>query len=107
MDFDPVVGSEQGGRRPAVVLSPTIYNALSPVITVAAITIRKLERVYPFETLLDSAETGLSQPSKVMLNQVRTVSVRRVGGRLGRLDRAEIARMDVALAYAIGLSRLE
>lgn len=107
VDFGPVVGTEQAGRRPAVVLSPSIYNALSPVVTVAAITTRKVDKVYSFEALLGSASTGLNHPSKVMLNQIRTISVKRIGGPLGKLDSAEVVRMDVALGYAVGLSRLE
>lgn len=107
VDFEPVLDSEQGGRRPAVVISPTMYNALSPVVTVAAVTSRKTDRVYPFESHVSSAGSGLSQPSKVMLNQIRTISVGRIGRTLGRLDASEMDRLGTALAYAVGHAPVE
>jgi mRNA interferase MazF len=104
--LDPVEGSEQGGERPALVVSPGLINEHSPVILLAAITSRKTERVYPFEALLDPPEGGLGQRSKVLLMQLRSVDKRRVLGRYGRVSSSVMAQVDSALRVATGLFRL-
>ena len=105
--LDPVEGSEQGGRRPALVLSPGFINAHSPVVIVAAITSRKTEKLYPFEALLRPPEGGLSELSKVLLMQIRSVDKRRIAGVAGHVGAQTLDRVDEALKIATGLTRLE
>lgn len=101
--LDPVVGPEQAGDRPALVISPDIMNEHSPVVTVAAITGRKTERVYPFEALIEPPEGGLDRRSKVMLSQLRTIDKARIVGVYSSLSEQAMRKVDEALAIAVGL----
>jgi mRNA interferase MazF len=104
--LDPVEGSEQGGDRPALVLSPDVINRHSPVILIAAITSRKTERVYPFEVLIEPPEGGLKTRSKVLLMQLRSVDKGRLAGVYGSLGAGTMRRVEEALGVATGLTPL-
>lgn len=104
--LDPVEGSEQGGERPAVVISPDLINEHSPVILVAALTSRKTDRVFPFETLIEPPDGGLTVRSKVLLMQLRALDKRRVSGRIGALSSVTMQKMESALRIATGLTKL-
>ena len=104
--LDPVEGSEQGGERPGLVISPSLINQHSPVILVAGITSRKTDRVYPFEVLIEPGESGLRQRSKASLMQMRALDRSRVVGRYGAVTVADMERVDAALMIAVGLTRL-
>ena len=104
--LDPVVGSEQAGERPALVISPDLINERSPVILIAAITSQKTERVYPFEALLDPPDGGLAVRSKVMLTHMRSVDKERLIGRYGKVSEKTMQRVEDALKIAAGLTRL-
>jgi mRNA interferase MazF len=104
--LDPVEGSEQGGERPAIVISPDFINERSPVITVASITSRKTDRVFPFEALIEPPEGGLSVRSKVMLMQLRSVDKSRVVGRYGAVSEKTMADVEEALKIATGITRV-
>lgn len=103
--LDPVTGSEQGGERPVLVISPDLINQHSPVILVAAITSKKTERIYPFETLLEPPDGGLTQRSKVLLMQLRSVDKQRIAGRYGKVSEKTMVRVEEALKVATGLTR--
>ena len=102
--LDPVEGSEQGGERPALVLSPDVVNEHSPVLLVASITSRKVERVYPFEAAIAPPDGGLAIPSKVMLMQLRSIDKRRICGRYGSIAPTTMTRVEEALRVATGLA---
>lgn len=104
--LDPVEGSEQSGARPGLVISPDLINQHSPVILVAAVTSRKTEKVYPFETLVEPPEGGLRQRSKVLLMQLRALDQARVMGKYGALGEETMERVDAALEIAVGLKHL-
>jgi mRNA interferase MazF len=101
--LDPVEGSEQGGTRPVLVISSDLLNGPLPVITVAAITSRKTERVFATEVLIEPPEGGLTQRSKVLLYQTRTISKTRAGQQSGALSPETMARVDAALRLALDL----
>lgn len=101
--LDPVVGSEQAGERPVLVVSPDYINERSPIILVAAITSQKTDRVYPFEALIEPPDGGLSRPSKVMLMHLRSIDKQRLTGRYGQVADETLARVDEALRVATGL----
>ena len=101
--LDPVEGSEQGGERPALVVSPDLINQHSPVILIAAITSKKTDRVYPFEVLVESPEGGLRIRSKVLLIHLRSVDKRRIAGRYGMLNEQTMLHVDAAIRIATGL----
>ena len=105
--LDPVEGSEQGGTRPGLVISPDLINEHSPVILIAALTSRKTDRIYPFEALIESQEGGLTERSKVLLMQLRSLDKRRIVGRHGAVSETTMTRVDAALRVAVGLMRLE
>lgn len=104
VQLSPVEGSEQGGERPALVLSPDLINEHSPVVILAAITSKKTERVYPFEALIEPGEGGLALRSKVMLMQVRSVDKARIVERLGQVTDETLQRVGEALRVATGLT---
>jgi mRNA interferase MazF len=105
VSLDPVRGSEQGGNRPALVVSPELINRNSPVVLVAAITSKKTDRIYPFEVLIDAAGV-LAQRSKAMLMQMRAVDRSRIVSRVGRLDASAMPGVDRAVRIATGLESL-
>lgn len=106
LGFDPIQGSEQGGERPAVVVSPDLINQYSPVILVAPITSKKTERVYPFEVLIEPPDGGLRLRSKASLIQLRAIDKSRVTGTLGTVTVATLSRLESALRIATGLDPL-
>lgn len=105
--LNPVEGSEQGGERPVLVISPDIINDRSPVILAAGITSKKTDRVYPFEVLAEPPEGGLILRSKIQLMQLRSVDKCRITGRYGTVSRAIMRDVEEALKIATGLTRLE
>jgi len=98
VDLDPIVGSEQAGRRPVLIVSRESANAVLPVITAIPLTGRKPQRrVYPNEALIPKGVAGLERDSIAMAHQLRTLSKRRLGRRVGRVDQPGI-RDDVRSA---------
>lgn len=107
VDLEPVRGSEASKRRPAVIVSNDRANATAGrlgrgVITVVPVT-SNVERVYPFQTLLPVNETGLRTDSKAQAEQIRFVTVERVGPVLGRVAVAVMAELDDALRLHLQL----
>ena len=97
VDLDPVIGSEQAGRRPVIVISREVANISLPVVTVIPLTRRKPDRrIYPNEALVPEGTAGLTHDSVAMAHQLRTLSKQRLGTNIGRVDdqiiQAEIQR---------------
>lgn len=103
--LDPVVGSEQAGERPVLVISSDVINEHSPVILVAAITSKKTNRIFPFEALIDPPEGGLTQSSKVMLTHIRSIDKSRLGKRYGSVSDEVMNRVEEAILIATGITR--
>ena len=106
VDFDPTIGAEIRKRRPALVVQNDIDNRHSPVTIVAAMTSQIATESYPTEVVVHRPEGGLSKPSAVLLNHIRSVDRRRLVGRLGRLKPETMARVDRALRISLGLVKL-
>jgi mRNA interferase MazF len=107
IDLDPVRGSEAGKRRPAVIVSNDRANTVADrlgrgVITVVPVT-SNVARVYPFQTILPAVATGLRVDSKAQAEQVRSVSVERVGPVLGRVPSTLLAEIGEALRFHLQL----
>lgn len=96
VNLDPVVGSEVGKRRPAIVLQNQLANRSSATVTVIPVS-SKVGRVYPFQVHLAAGEGGLRQESKALCEQIRTVSAKRIGERLGRLGDERLSELRSAL----------
>lgn len=105
VDLDPTVGSEQAGRRPVLVISREVANAALPVVTALPLTShRQGRRVYPNEVLLPAGTAGLDRDSVFMAHQMRTVSKRRLGARLGTVEDQELrAAMRAAARVQLDL----
>ena len=102
-DLSPVVGSEQGGIRPVLIVQNDVGNRFSPTVIAAAITSQKSKANLPTHILLDSATTGLSRDSIVLLEQLRTIDKHRLKERMGRLDTGSMNKVDEALSISFGL----
>lgn len=101
-DLDPVVGSEQGGVRPVLIIQNDTGNQYSPTVIVAAITGRRKKPHMPVHVPITAEESGLPLDSIVLTEQVRTLEKSRLTRYLGRLTDEAMARIDQALAKSIG-----
>lgn len=107
VDFEPGRGSEATKRRPAVIVSNDGANAVATrlgrgVITVVPIT-SNIQRIYPFQVRLPARSTGLHQDSKAQAEQIRSVSVDRIGERVGTISATLMVRVDEALRLHLAL----
>ena len=103
-DLSPVVGSEQGGIRPVVVIQNNIGNHYSPTVIVAAITSRRKRRM-PTQVKLYKQASGLYKLSFAMLEQVRTIDRSRLIRYIGTLDEPTMEKVDNAIAVSLGLPK--
>lgn len=102
-DLSPVVGSEQGGMRPVLIVQNDVGNRFSPTVIAAAITSQKNKARLPTHIRLQAEGSGLAKDSVVLLEQIRTLDKRRLKERMGRLDEASMLRVDQALQVSFGL----
>ena len=105
-DLSPVVGSEQGGIRPVLVIQNDIGNKYSPTIIVAAVTSPINKSKLPTHLELSASEYGLSKDSVVLLEQLRTIDKKRLRERVCRLDEVLMKRINRALQISLGLIEL-
>jgi mRNA interferase MazF len=102
-DLDPAFGSEQGGRRPVLIIQNDAGNEHSPAVIIAAITSAPAKMVFPVDVVISSHLSGLIKGSRVLLGQVRTIDKRRLEDYVGRLSAAQMAQVDQALTISLGL----
>jgi mRNA interferase MazF len=102
-DLSPVVGSEQGGLRPVLIVQNDIGNKYSPTVIAAAITSQKYKNSLPTHISVRAAQSGLQKDSIVLLEQVRTLDKQRLKERMGNLTDSEMDRIDRALSVSFGL----
>lgn len=102
-DLSPVVGSEQGGVRPVVILQNDVGNHYSPTVIVAAITTQVQKNNLPTHVLLASDETSLAHNSMILLEQVRTIDKQRLQDRIAQLRAPRMRQVDRALKVSLGL----
>lgn len=101
-DLNPVVGSEQGGIRPVLVVQNNVGNHFSPTIVAAAITSRKAKSSLPTHIPLEDVP-GLAPTSLMLLEQLRTIDRKRLRGYIGRISEEKMLEVDAALAVSIGI----
>lgn len=101
-DLNPVVGSEQGGIRPVLVIQNDVGNHFSPTVVAAAITSRKAKNSLPTHILLENVP-GLAPTSLLLLEQLRTIDRKRLRGYIGRISKEKMLEADAALAISIGI----
>ena len=102
-DLSPVVGSEQGGMRPVLIVQNNTGNRHSPTVIAAAITSQLGKARLPTHSELTGASCGLSRDSVILLEQIRTIDKSRLRERMGRLDDGTMKQVDNAISVSFGL----
>lgn len=102
-DLSPVVGSEQGGTRPVLIVQNDVGNKFSPTVIAAAITSQQFKAKLPTHIHVNADDCGLSKDSVVLLEQIRTIDKKRLKEKMGNLPSGEMNRVDKALSVSFGL----
>lgn len=102
-DLSPVIGSEQGGIRPVLIVQNDVGNKFSPTVIAAAITSQKYKANLPTHIQIHATDCGLARDSIVLLEQVRTLDKKRLRERMGVLSSVDMHRVDRALSVSFGL----
>ena len=102
-DLSPVIGSEQGGLRPVLIIQNNIGNKYSPTVIIAAITSQISKAKLPTHIELDKNRYNLPKDSVVLLEQLRTLDKMRVKDRIGSLDDSAMKKIDVAIMISLGI----
>ena len=102
-DLSPVIGSEQGGGRPVLVVQNNVGNRYSPTVIVAAITSQINKAKLPTHVELNSREYNLDRDSVVLLEQIRTIDKQRLQNKITELDEPVMQQVDDSLRISLGL----
>ena len=102
-DLSPVVGSEQGGLRPVLIVQNDIGNRYSPTVIAAAITSKLGKNKLPTHIDIYASEVGLAKDSVILLEQIRTLDKRRLREKMGHLNESVMARVNDAISVSFGL----
>ena len=105
-DLSPVVGSEQGGTRPVLIIQNDIGNQYSPTTIVAAITAQLSKAKLPTHIELNCETCGLEKDSVILTEQIRTIDKRRLKDKISTLDDETMAKVNQALEISLGLIEL-
>jgi mRNA interferase MazF len=104
-DLSPVVGSEQGGIRPILIVQNDTGNKYSPTIIAAAVTSQLSKAKLPTHIELSAIDYGLQRDSVVLLEQIRTIDKRRLKERIGELPENKMLLVDNALLISLGFNK--
>lgn len=103
-DLSPVVGSEQGGVRPVLIVQNDVGNKYSPTVIAAAITSQHDKAKLPTHIQLNAQSSGLAKDSVVLLEQIRTIDKKRLKEKMGCLDTCSMVRVNEAISISFGLN---
>ncbi|MDO5302065.1 MAG: type II toxin-antitoxin system PemK/MazF family toxin [Tissierellia bacterium] len=103
-DLNPVVGSEQGGMRPVVIVQNDVGNKYSPTTIVAAITSNQNKTRLPTHVRVCASRNDLPKNSVILLEQVRTIDKKRLKDKIGKFDEATMEKVDEAVRISLGIS---
>ena len=103
-DLSPVIGSEQGGLRPVLIVQNDVGNRYSPTVIAAAITSQMTKTRLPTHIDVYAESFGLSKDSVILLEQIRTIDKRRLRERMGHVDDVIMKKVDNALTVSFGLA---
>ncbi len=103
-DLSPVVGSEQGGIRPVIVIQNNIGNKYSPTVIIAAITSQINKAKLPTHVEISSEDYGLNKDSVVLLEQIRTLDKRRLKEKIGHMTDEDMKKVDTAILVSMALN---
>jgi mRNA interferase MazF len=102
-DLSPVVGSEQGGVRPVLIIQNDIGNRFSPTVIVAAITAQIQKAKLPTHVEIEAKTHGMERDSVILLEQIRTIDKQRLTDKITHLDDETMRKVDEALQISVGL----
>ncbi len=105
-DLSPVVGSEQGGLRPVLIVQNDVGNKYSPTVIVAAITSQISKSKLPTHIEIKANEFGLSKDSVLLLEQIRTIDKKRLRQKLGKFNKSTMSKVDDGLLISLGLYQM-
>ncbi|WFA09124.1 type II toxin-antitoxin system PemK/MazF family toxin [Tissierella sp. Yu-01] len=103
-DLSPVIGSEQGGVRPVLVIQNDVGNKYSPTIIIAAITSQINKARLPTHIEINAPDFGLPKDSVVLLEQIRTIDKKRLREKIGKFDGDMMRTVDEALKISLGFT---
>ena len=103
-NLKPVIGSEQGGIRPVLIIQNDISNKNSPVTIIAAITSKVFEKEYPTNVFIQRKDSKLEKDSTVLLNQIRTIDKKRLIKKISSLSLGLIGKVDLAIKTSLDLA---
>ena len=103
-DLSPVVGSEQGGVRPVLIIQNDVGNKYSPTVIAAAITSKINKAKLPPHIELNAESFGLPKNSVILMEQIRTIDKKRLKEKIGRLDETHMEQVNAALSVSFGLN---
>ena len=102
-DLSPVVGSEQGGLRPVLIVQNDVGNKYSPTVIAAAITSKMGKTKLPTHIDVEGSQVGLSKDSVILLEQIRTIDKKRLKEKMGHLDPGTMNSVNNAIEVSFGL----
>ena len=102
-NLEPVIGSEQGGIRPVLIIQNDKSNMHSPVTIAAAITSKIFSKEFPTNVFISKEDSGLDRDSTILLNQIRTIDKLRLIKKVGSLDSYLIYKIDKSLKISLAL----
>lgn len=102
-DLSPVVGSEQGGIRPVLIVQNDVGNKFSPTVIAAAITSQQSKANLPTHIAIDTTGSGLAKDSVVLLEQIRTIDKKRLREKMGSVDNGYMDKINKAISISFGL----
>lgn len=104
-NLNPVIGSEQGGKRPVLIIQNNIGNRFSPTVIVTALSAKTITKTcLPTHYILEAGQ-GIDRESVILLEQIRTIDKSRLLMYLGSLDRRQMAEVNRCLAISVGICR--
>ena len=101
--LDPIVGHEQGGHRPVLIIQNDMGNRFAPTVIIAALTTSLPQKHYPTEVRVPAGTGHLPKASSIRLDQIRTLDKRRLEQYVGHLDEATMHQVDQAIMISLGL----
>ena len=104
VDLNPVKGSEQAGRRPAIVIQNDVGNEVAPTVIVAPLTTKSFTKHYPINVHVPGGVAGLIEHSTILLSQIRTIDKIRLDRKIGHLPPSYLKQVDQAVRISLGLS---
>ena len=102
-NLDPAIGSEISKRRPVLIVSNDLNNHYAETITVLPVT-TSIEKVYPFEILINAGEGNIQETSKIKANQIRTIDKKRLVQKIGTISKAKLKEAEKAILIHLDIA---